>query len=134
MAQYLWLGMGGDPEGGPDALRTAEGSTLKPGSVESMVQSMTLLHRSLESLPADAEARGLAYRRVGFDIVGPFAVSTVWLGIDTSDRVPPLIFETLVSSASEDLDPPISGDRYATEEQARDGHARILTALRAAQS
>lgn len=59
-------------------------------------------------------------------------VSTVWLGVDHLFRAPgkPLIFETLVFPRSgskvhgdwEDLD----CDRYATEEEALAGHAKMV--------
>lgn len=55
-------------------------------------------------------------------------VSTVWLGIDhryIADNGPPLIFETMVFPSS-DGGVDLHCERYATEVEARDGHARIV--------
>ena len=53
-------------------------------------------------------------------------VSTVWLGLDCSfgDR-PPLIFETMVFPSKEQLDE-LDIERYATEEEAREGHTCMV--------
>ena len=57
----------------------------------------------------------------------PIEVSTVWMGIDYGfgREGPPVIFETMCFGGSHD------GDcvRYHTEEQAREGHMRIVQAL-----
>lgn len=54
-------------------------------------------------------------------------VSTVWLGLDHrfSGEGPPLIFETMIFGGDHD------GEqwRYATLQQAKDGHARALRRL-----
>lgn len=61
-------------------------------------------------------------------------VSTVWLGLETrfSEEGPPIIFETMIfieyEDGSSDFDD-VYCDRYATEEQARDGHVRALAWL-----
>lgn len=54
--------------------------------------------------------------------VGALEVSTVWLGSDHdfSGKGPPIIFETLVFPDCED------GERYCTETEAREGHARYV--------
>ena len=55
-------------------------------------------------------------------------VSTVWLGLDHNftDHGPPLIFETMVFPSQDNLLEE-DCDRYTTEEQARDGHQRMVT-------
>lgn len=65
------------------------------------------------------------YRRVGADEVGPYYVSTVWLGIDHGfgRTALPLIFETMVfgpGGASDELEQ----ERVATLEEARAVHAK----------
>jgi hypothetical protein len=67
------------------------------------------------------------YRRVAADTIGPYWVSTVWLGIDHGLRLPGwgelAIFETMVFKGEEsDLD----CRRYATEEDALVGHAEVV--------
>ena len=69
-----------------------------------------------------------AYKTVAFsELPNGRTVSTVWLGINHNfaDDGPPIIFETMVFSAfgmSDDLDM----DRYATEDEARAGHERMV--------
>lgn len=73
------------------------------------------------------------YRSIGLDTVGPIQVSTVWLGIDHSfGRGRPLIFETMAfdEHGGEWLD---LQERYATEAEARAGHATVLRAVQDAQ-
>ena len=54
-------------------------------------------------------------------------VSTVWLGLDHSfGEGPPLIFETMVFGGEHDQ----YTERYSTEAQARQGHKRIVAAVR----
>jgi hypothetical protein len=69
-------------------------------------------------------------KRVGLDVLpGDVRISTVWLGLDHGwGGGPPLIFETMVFGG------PMSGemDRYSTEAQAVEGHARMVEAARAA--
>src|SRR5262245_35558880 len=71
------------------------------------------------------EYGGLEYLRVARDEIGEYTVSTVWLGIDHSfGGSVPLIFETMVFHDDEtDVD---EMRRYATEEQALEGHAEIV--------
>lgn len=60
--------------------------------------------------------------------VGPFLVSTVWLGLDHGwGGGPPLIFETIVFGDSRDFDM----DRYSTREQALAGHEAMVLLVRA---
>lgn len=72
----------------------------------------------------------LEYKRVASDTVGDFDVSTVWLGIDhrfAGDGAP-LIFETIVFGGNELEDN--EQRRYATEDEARAGHAEIVERLK----
>jgi hypothetical protein len=64
----------------------------------------------------------LEYRRVAWDgLPSGGYVSTVWLGLNHAfGGGPPLIFETMVFPECTIC------ERYATEEDARAGHARIL--------
>ena len=76
------------------------------------------------------------YRRVGWDEVGPYHVSTVWLGIDHAfDGGPPIIFETMIFdtrrmtvSILNDQEYPESvwQDRYCTELSAQAGHDQAV--------
>ena len=75
-----------------------------------------------------------AYKRVAETTVGPYWVSTVWLGLDHSflGYGPPLIFETMVFHSA---DGSMLGDdeymeRYSTEEQALAGHEHIVEMIR----
>lgn len=74
------------------------------------------------------------YKRIDATTVGPYWVSTVWLGINygfMSD--PPLIFETMVFPATEDAVDfhEVDACRYSTEAEARQGHQDMVTLLRA---
>jgi hypothetical protein len=52
--------------------------------------------------------------------------STVWLGInDQSGRGPPLIFETIVFPSKKKFDD-LERKRYSTEEEALEGHKRVV--------
>jgi len=65
-------------------------------------------------------------RHVGHTQVGGVTVSTVWLGIDHAyGGGPPLIFETMVFGGDHDEDV----WRYATEDEARLGHASVVAML-----
>lgn len=66
-----------------------------------------------------------ARRVLKTDITPNVFVSTVWLGLDHSfGQGPPLIFESVVFENGEGGDM----DRYATEEEAREGHAAMVAA------
>lgn len=83
------------------------------------------------------------YHRVGLDQVGPYMVSTVWLGLDHQFMPggPPLIFETMVFTTTawnadrseEDHEGLLDLDcvRYSTEHEARVGHRDMVTLIRA---
>jgi len=66
-------------------------------------------------------------RHVAADYVGPMWVSTVFLGIDHnfSTKGPPLLFETMVFTDSEELED-ITCRRYATWDEAERGHRVAL--------
>jgi hypothetical protein len=72
-------------------------------------------------------------RHVGDTTVGPYRISTVWLGINYgfSPSGPPIIFETMVfdTRRKELVDEYL--ERYATLEQARRGHANTVGMVRA---
>jgi hypothetical protein len=74
----------------------------------------------------------LKYKRVGHDEIGPYRISTVWVGINMSfhgfDGVPPLIFETMVFTTDGPAD--WGRQRYATEEQALAGHEEMCAETR----
>jgi len=84
------------------------------------------------------------YMRIGLTEVGPYVVSTVWLGLDHSFGTgPPVLFETLVFTKTAWNDPrprddpehktlmEIDGRRYHTEEEAKAGHEEFVTLVRA---
>ena len=62
--------------------------------------------------------------------VGPYLVSTVWLGNDHNwdNEGPPIIFETMIFDRTTDDESfnDIYMDRYATEEDALLGHGRAI--------
>lgn len=68
-----------------------------------------------------------ADRRVALDLIGPYRVSTVFLGIDHnfSDTGEPLLFETMVFGGESE-----EQIRYSTWEQAEAGHREVVEKLR----
>ena len=79
------------------------------------------------------------YKQVASDKVGPYLVSTVWLGLNHnwSSQGPPLIFETMVfteieadddSEENYQMEYPMADycRRYATEEEALMGHSEVM--------
>lgn len=70
-------------------------------------------------------------RRVAKDIVDGYFISTVLLGMDHnySGVGPPLIFETMVFEDEDFL--ALYCERYATQAEAREGHAMVVAALAA---
>jgi len=68
------------------------------------------------------------YCQIVFNIVEEgVTVSTVWIGMNPHRRNPPLIFETMITG------PGLRGRNFwswATEEEARAGHQRILDGLK----
>jgi len=85
------------------------------------------------------------YKRVELTEVGPYTVSTVWLGLDHGfrDNEPPVIFETMVFTTTAwneerswddpEHEPLLDMDcvRYCTEHEARIGHQDMVTLIRA---
>jgi hypothetical protein len=73
-----------------------------------------------------------AYKRVARDVLdNGRVVSTVWLGLghNLGTYGPPLIFETMVFPPHDEehlFDDELECGRYATEEEAREGHARMV--------
>jgi len=67
--------------------------------------------------------------RVAEDFVGDVYVSTIFLGIDHNywDEGPPIVFETMVFGGK--LERTMA--RYATYEEAKQGHADMLRRVRA---
>lgn len=154
LAQWLWLLSGRDPEGGPDAVSpdvsmftrsgsfTQHDAPAEASSDPSVTIEVASFNRALgadDPGVADTE-RADAYRRVAYDEVGPYSVSTVWLGINHGSTQHPQIFETLVGSSDEYNDAERSGlaaielRRYATEADALAGHQETLTLIRAVQT
>lgn len=67
------------------------------------------------------------YIRVAENTIGPYWVSTVWIGLDHGFGAVPLIFESMVFKGTEsDLD----CVRYSTLEQALEGHAEMVSEVR----
>lgn len=77
----------------------------------------------------------LEYKRVAQTTIGPWWISTVWLGLDHGFlEGRPLIFESMIfwhgpEGGEPDHDRPM--ERYTTEAQARRGHASIVRTYRA---
>lgn len=75
-----------------------------------------------------------ANRRAALDQVGQAEVSTVFLGLDHSfGDGPPILFETLVFAPREDgeyVGVESSMRRYATKEEALEGHREVVMFLR----
>lgn len=70
------------------------------------------------------EKNDLNYKRVGGTTVGPYWISTVWLGLNHQYGTGrPLIFETMVFSKEES---DLACHRYATEAEAIAGHERVV--------
>jgi hypothetical protein len=77
-----------------------------------------------------------SYLRVGNTDLGPYWVSTVWLGVDHRfGDGPPVIFETMVftTSARDEgrAGPEFDTRRYATEAEALAGHEEMCLLIRA---
>ncbi len=74
--------------------------------------------------------RGESYRRIRVDELGKWMVSTVWLGLDHGElNGHRQIFETMVFHEEADDGEGHLTQRYATEAEARDGHADIVSKL-----
>lgn len=75
----------------------------------------------------------MSYKRVAETAVGPYWISTVWLGMDHRwGQGPPLIFETMVFAPDEvTLGPEIECRRYSTEAEALAGHDETVLLVEA---
>lgn len=73
------------------------------------------------------------YHRVATDHVGPFYISTVWLGINHADSgaKEPVIFETVIFGGDFNEEGKEYVERYSTEAQALAGHRRAVDHARA---
>lgn len=70
------------------------------------------------------------YNRIAQTEIGSYRVSTVWLGLDHGfgqARRRPLIFETMIFGPTGHDE---GCERYATETDAREGHARLCEEVR----
>lgn len=90
----------------------------------------------IDMLTFDRLLRDGGYRIVEQTDVGPFWISTVWLGIDYrfGGHGAPLIFETMVfgnDDGAHDLSFDFDCRRYSTEAEARDGHAATVLLVQA---
>lgn len=101
--------------------------------------------REWATIMENEAADGWLYRRVAHNFVGPYSVSTVWLGLDHSFLASrPLIFETMIfDSTKPDLpafgEPYPEGgtcwteeyqERYTTEQAALEGHYEAVELAR----
>jgi len=73
------------------------------------------------------------YQRVAEDQVGPYWISTVWLGVDHGwgRRPVPVIFETMVFAENGKVGHDLEMRRYSTEAEALEGHAETVLLVRA---
>jgi hypothetical protein len=66
-------------------------------------------------------------RRVGYDQLGPYVISTVFLGLDHAFRGPPLWFETMLFSEKSGKTISLNYQtRYTTFEEALEGHKTVV--------
>lgn len=97
-----------------------------------------------EGRPLDRESgwrlfEDMDYKRVASTDVGPYWVSTVWLGLDHRfiGDGPPVIFETMVFAKGQRDDPQDHGltdidcVRYCTEAEAKAGHEAMVLLVKA---
>ena len=69
-------------------------------------------------------------KRVAFDTINGFDISTVWLGLNHQfGDGPPMIFETMVFGGPLDQE----CERYSTEEEAISGHAAMCERVKVGQ-
>jgi hypothetical protein len=93
--------------------------------------------RPLDQRSAWELMEDIEYKRVASTDVGPYWVSTVWLGLDHRwiGEGPPVIFETMVFAISQREDGTGCGEfdtvRYCTEAEALAGHEEMVTLVRA---
>lgn len=95
--------------------------------------------RPLDQMSAWQLLEDWDYKRVDSTDVGPYWVSTVWLGLDHrfAGDGPPLIFETMVFLKGERDDPEHVGlqdidvVRYSSLQQAQEGHQAMVLLVEA---
>ena len=102
---------------------------------------MEYYNREGEVISADqwGELLGdMEYKRVLETQIGPYWVSTVWIGLDYNwGEGPPLIFETMVFATDstdperDTLGPDMDCRRWSTEQEARRGHEEFCILIRA---
>lgn len=73
-----------------------------------------------------------SYKRVAYDKIGDLEVSTIWRGTDYPGEGRSSVFESVVFGRDDGSDN--EQRRYATEEEARAGHAELVAQVRAAAS
>jgi len=96
---------------------TLDGHTPRPCSMEEAKQTL----------------RDTDRRRVGFDRVGPWEVSTVFLALDHQFGAgPPMLFETMVFKGDDRND--LYAARYSTWEAAEAGHQAVVRRLMAGEA
>lgn len=85
----------------------------------------------LEIAKADELLGDIDYKRVARDEIGPYVISTIWLGVDHGwdGDGRPVIFETMVFGPGDVGD--IDLVRYCTEDEARAGHEEVCLLIRA---
>lgn len=85
-------------------------------------------------VPAKGPMQDIDVRRVGYDewkFPSEISVSTVFLGLNHGyprGEEPPILFETMVFWGGHELDN--DGERYATLDEAKAGHARWVSTVR----
>lgn len=74
----------------------------------------------------------VSYKRIAGKLIGNFFVSTVWLGLNHNffSGQTPLIFETMVFNEKEDKYRDFECERYATLEEALQGHKEMCEKIR----
>jgi hypothetical protein len=132
-AQWMWLSMGADPQGGPD--RSMSGRGLDPLAV-TVEESMEALMEVLDTdegagLSANPEEQRRERLQVALSTVGAYTVSTVWVGVHTGQgRSRPMIYETMLfdDSGATSLDD-LACWRYPSRAAAFSGHQKFLAEL-----
>lgn len=94
-----------------------------------------MINEAGEVRPAEAFespfALPMKWRRLGYDQVGPWTISTVFLGMDHNFSLGlpvPILWETMLFPQTEVV------ARYATREEAVDGHWSVVLGLSAYQA
>lgn len=77
------------------------------------------------------ENKDRCYTTLAYESMDECDVSTVWLGNDHQfGDGPPLIFETMIFAADEDSELSEWQNRYSTEEEAFEGHKKVVEAVK----